>query len=171
MKNLCENYDLRPLLKEPTCFKNPENQSCIDLILTNKPRSLIKTGVIETGLCDYHKLVTTVMKIHFPKSKPSIITYRSYKKFDNKKFMENLNAEIIIQSNYLEKDGIDAFSSICCEVLNKHAPQKQRYLRANHEPFINAEISKAIVIRSRMKNRFLKHRSDEKRSLFQKQRN
>ena len=33
--------------------------------------------------------------------------------------MENSNAEIITQSNYLEKDGIDVFSSICCEVLNK----------------------------------------------------
>ena len=29
--------------------------------------------------------------------------------------MENLNAEIITQSNYLEKDGIDAYSAICCE--------------------------------------------------------
>ena len=162
---------LRSLVKELRCFKNPENPSCIDLILTNKPRSFIKTGVIETGLSDYHKLVTTVMKMRFPKSKPSIIIYRSYKKFDNKNFMENLNAEIITRSNYLEKDGIDAFSSICCEVLNKHLPQKQRYLCANHKPFINAEISKAIMIRSRMRNRFLKHRSDENKRLFQKQRN
>ena len=38
-------YDIS--LKEPTCFKNPENPSCINLILTNKPRSFIKTGVIE----------------------------------------------------------------------------------------------------------------------------
>ena len=97
MKNFCENFDLRSLVKEPACFKNPENSSCIDLILTKKPRSFIKAGVIETGLSDYHKLVTTVMKMHFPKSKPSIITYKSYKKFDNKKFMENLNAEIITQ--------------------------------------------------------------------------
>ena len=59
--------------------------------------------------------------------------------------MENLNAEIITQSNSLEKDGID--------------------------PFINAEISKAIMIRSRMRNRFMKYRSDENSRLFQKQRN
>ena len=82
---------------------------------------------------DYHKLVTTAMKKYFTKSKPSIITYISYKKFDNEKFMENLNAEIITQSGYLEKDGIDAFSSICCEAFNKHASQKQRYLRADHK--------------------------------------
>ena len=39
--------------------------------------------------------------------------------------MENLNVKIVTQSNYLEKDGIGAFSSICCEVLNRHALQKQ----------------------------------------------
>ena len=95
MKNFCENYDLKSLIKKPTCFKNPEKPSCIDLTLINKPRSFIKTDVIETGLSDYHKLVTTVIKMHFAKSEPSIITYRSYKKFENKKFMDNLNAEII----------------------------------------------------------------------------
>ena len=85
--------------------------------------------------------------------------------------MEKLNVEIITQSNYLERDGINAFSFICCEVLNKHAPQKQRYLCAKHKPFINAEIAEAIMIWSRMRYRFLKHRSDENRRLFQKQRN
>ena len=73
MKNFCENYDLKSLIKKPTCFKNPEKPSCIDLTLTNKPRSFIKTDVIETGLSDYHKLFF----------------------FENKKFMDNLNAEII----------------------------------------------------------------------------
>ena len=29
-KNFCENYDLRSPVKEPTCFKYPENLSCID---------------------------------------------------------------------------------------------------------------------------------------------
>ena len=32
----CNNFDLTNLIKEPTCFKNPENPSCIDLFLTNK---------------------------------------------------------------------------------------------------------------------------------------
>ena len=68
---------------------------------------------MSAGLSDCHKLVTKVMKIHFLKSKPSIITCRSYKKIDNKKFMENLNAEIITQSNYLEKDDIEMHSLLC----------------------------------------------------------
>ena len=77
-----------------------------------------------------------------------------------------MNSETITQSNYLEKDGIGPFSFMCFEVLNKHAPQKKRYLLGNHKPFINAEISKAIMIRSRMRNRFLKHRSKHNKSFW-----
>ena len=120
IKSFCENYGLISPVKKTTRFKNPENSSSIDLILTNKPQSFIKTGIIEKSFSDFHKLVTTVMKMHFTKSKASIITYRSYKKFKNKK----LKAEIVNQTNYLEKDDKDAFSSIWCKVLNKLAPQK-----------------------------------------------
>ena len=36
------------LIKEPTCFKNPENPTLIDLIdLTNKPLSFKNTYMIE----------------------------------------------------------------------------------------------------------------------------
>ena len=34
-----DTYDLKSLIKEPTCCKNPNKSSCINLILTNKPRS------------------------------------------------------------------------------------------------------------------------------------
>ena len=34
-----DTYDLKSLTKEPTCYKNSNKPSYIDLILTNKPRS------------------------------------------------------------------------------------------------------------------------------------
>ena len=52
----------------PRCFKNPEKPSCIDLILTNCPRSFQNSCTIETGLSDFHKLVVTVMKTTYKKS-------------------------------------------------------------------------------------------------------
>ena len=47
--NLCDLYKLKNLVREPTCFKNPENPSCIDLLLTNCSRSFQDTQVIEAG--------------------------------------------------------------------------------------------------------------------------
>ena len=39
LNNFCNVYNLFSLFKEPTCFKNPDNPSYIDLFLTNRPRS------------------------------------------------------------------------------------------------------------------------------------
>ena len=64
MKTFGENYKLRNLIKEPTCFKNPENPTCIDLILANKPLSFKNTYVIETGLSDSGQN-DGAMKMHF----------------------------------------------------------------------------------------------------------
>ena len=39
MKIFCQSYNLKSLLKVPTCYKDPDSPSCIDLILTKKPRN------------------------------------------------------------------------------------------------------------------------------------
>ena len=74
-------WNLKSLAKEPTCFKNPNNPSCIDLFLTNTVRSFQETQVFQTGLSDFHKLVVTVLNSTFPKSPPNIVAYKSYKNF------------------------------------------------------------------------------------------
>ena len=71
-------HNAKNLVKEPTCFKNPENPSCIDLFLTNCSRSFQGTTTVETGLSDFHKMAITVMKTTFPKAKPKVIQYRDY---------------------------------------------------------------------------------------------
>ena len=78
MEDFCLNYNLSNLIKEPTCFKNPENTSCIDLMLTNFPKGFQNSMAIETGLSDFHKMTVTVMKSHYKKQKPKIICYRKY---------------------------------------------------------------------------------------------
>ena len=39
MNTFFGSYELNSLVKEPTCYKNTERPSCIDLILTNSPFS------------------------------------------------------------------------------------------------------------------------------------
>ena len=48
--NFCGCYSLKSLIKKPKCFKNPDNPTCIDLILTN--RRFQNSTIIETGLSD-----------------------------------------------------------------------------------------------------------------------
>ena len=64
------------MINKPTCHKNPEKPSCIDLILTNCPRSFQNSCIVEKGLSDFHKMVTTLMKAIFRKMEPKVIKYR-----------------------------------------------------------------------------------------------
>ena len=98
-KNFCSSYNLTSMLNKPTCFKNPDKPSCIDLILTNCPRSFKNSCAIETGLSDFHKLAVSVMKTSYKKSEPKIITYRSYKSFCNNNFREELRQVISKRGN------------------------------------------------------------------------
>ena len=145
MSVFCDTFNLSSIIKEPTCYKNPEAPSCIDLILTNKPYSFQNSCVLETGQSDFHKMTVTVLKATFQKLQPRIINYRDYKNFENFKFREDL---ILALSNvYLEfdSDGFNAFFDICRNILDNHAPWKKKYARGNHSPFINKTLAKEIM--------------------------
>ena len=90
-KHFANFYSLHSLIKQPTCFKNPENPSCIDLILTNKSRSFQSKCVIETGLSDFHRMKISVLKMYFRKLPPKVTNYRDLKKFDNERFIDSLH--------------------------------------------------------------------------------
>ena len=77
-------HNLKNLIKEPTCFKNPEKLTIIDLILTNKPKCFQHSCTDETGISDFHKMTITVMKVIFKKQKAKIIFHHNYKIFDKK---------------------------------------------------------------------------------------
>ena len=55
LKNVSERFRFKNLVKDPTCYKNPNNPGWIDLMLTNKARRFQRFFVIETGLSDFHK--------------------------------------------------------------------------------------------------------------------
>ena len=161
-------YNLKSLVKQKTCFKNPDNPSCIDLILTNSRRSFQDSSVFETGLSDFHKLTTTVLKQYFPKPKPKIVNYRDYRNFRNDEFRAELDNEILkLDINNIEYQHLNIF----IKILNKYAPMKVKYLRANHGNFMTNVLHKAIMKRSRPRNTFLRDRTETSRKKYKKQRN
>ena len=54
---------LKNLINEVTSYKNTNKPSCIDLILTNRPRSFQNSCALETGLSDFHNMTLTVLKV------------------------------------------------------------------------------------------------------------
>ena len=55
--------------------------------------------------------------------------------------------------------------SIFC-IFNKHAPIRNKYLRANEAPFMTKELHNAIRKRSRYRNKFLKDKSQTNRENY-----
>ena len=155
--------------KAPHLFKSTSNLSCIDLILTNKSRCFQNTTGIETGLSDFHKLTVSVMKANFQKKVPKILNYRNYKYFNNDIFRNELMDEI--SKIGLNLISCEQFEIISMTILNKHAPQKIRCVRANNSTFMNNTIYKAIMVRSRLRNKCLKLKTIESRLAYTQQRN
>ena len=66
---------------------------------------------------------------------------------------------------------LEIFLQICIGVLDELAPQKKKYNRGNNMPFMNKPLARAPMKRSRLRNRFLKSKSEVNKINFFKQRN
>ena len=75
MKFLILEETLKSLVKGKICFKNLESPKCIDLFITNSIACFQKTTAVTSGLFDFHKMIMTVWKASFQKSKPKEILY------------------------------------------------------------------------------------------------
>ena len=169
MRNFCESYNLSSLIKESTCYKNPENPSSIDLILTNSSHSFQCSSVVETGLSDFRKMIVTVMKTTFQRIPAKIRNYRDYRHFDINIFRESILYELAKES--VSYTDLNKFIEICLKTLKNYAPSKKEYNRGNQMAFMNKDLSKAIMDRTIFRNKFLKNRNDENRKKYSKQRN
>ena len=75
--------------------------------------------------------------------------------------------------NDLSKDvgNLEKFIKVCINTISNHVPSTKKYTRGNHLPIMNKELSKAIMNQTRLRNIYLRKRSDENRKKYFKQRN
>ena len=127
----------------------------------------MKSATFETGMSDFHKLTTTILRKTISKGNAKKNFYRDYKVFEHNTF------ETRLQSKLKSKTILDysQFQSIFLETLNNIAPVKMKILRYNNNPFTNKALRKAIIARSRLKNKFNKNSSAKNWNSYKKQRN
>ena len=169
METFCNSFNLKSLIKEPTCFKSTKNPSCIDLILTNRPQSFQNSNAFETGLSDFHLLTVSVLKATFRKRPPKVIIYRNYENYSPFKFKEEL--QFHINGIDLIRIPNDEYVALLMEILNIHAPLKKKCTRANEQPFVTKDLRKAHMKRSRLRNKLKREKTEENRLAYTKQRN
>ena len=126
-------------------------------MLTNRPRSFLKPQKFEIGLIGCHKLVVSILRASFKKLPRKIITYRV-----QKRFLRDLDSRLLQGELYRNCDEpYKKLTEIFNDILNHHAPLKQKQVRGNHDPFMTKDLSKAIINKSKAKNKYLNWPSRE----------
>ena len=165
VSSFLHQYDAKNLVKEKTCYKNPQNPSCVDLIITNSCNSFQNTSTISTGLSDFHKMPVTVLKTKFEKAKPKEITYRDYKKFDDEHFKRDLRTSLSNGCHDYRE-----FEEIFLNILQKHAPLKKKLIRANQVPYMTKTLRKAIMRRSQLETKYHKTKTSDDQKTYKNKR-
>ena len=89
----CNRCKLKSLNKDPACYKNIDNPSSIDLLLTNSAKSFESSCSIGAGFSDFHKLVVTVLNEKHEWVPPKVLQYIDYKMFGYAIFNKNLRKQ------------------------------------------------------------------------------
>ena len=107
--------------------------------------------------------------MYIKKKKTQYVNYKCYKKFVQENFRRDLLNSL--ETLDIETISYDTFHQIFANILNRHAPFKQKIVGGNQAPFVTKKLSKAIMQRSKLKNRLNKYPSNENSRLYRKQRN
>ena len=88
--------------------------------------------------------------------------YQKYKNFRNDLFRSELENGL---SNYdINSMEYDIFLGTFLKILDKYASMKKKYLRANHATFMVKEVRKAVMMRSKLRNKFLQDKNEHSRN-------
>ena len=118
---------------------------------------MFKTSTLFTGLSDFHKLVLSVIKTTFCKSKPKEIIHRNFKNFEEESFNQELKNNLINSST----ESYEFFEKVFLDTLNKHVSLKKKCVRANHSPYVKKTLRKTIMRRSNLQTIYFEKRTPE----------
>ena len=149
LQDLMDAFCLENLVKEPTCFRSTV-PTTIDVIVTNQKSLFMKSSTYESGFSDFYKLTTIILRKSITKGDPRNILYRDFKIFNQKKFEDQLCSQLasIKTINYSK------FNVIFLKTLDAMVPIKKKILRFNHNPFMSKALREAIMVRSKLKNKY-----------------
>ena len=105
------------------------------------------------------------LKVKHKNVLPKIIQYRDYINFDSTRFFEKLQVMFFnLNMNILN---FGSLKKCFLELLLL----KRKFPRANHSEFVTKEVIKTMMLRTKLRNQFLKKRSLEVRTRYNNQKN
>ena len=127
------------------------------------------SSVYETSLSEFHELTLTVLRVFHVTDTPKIIQYRDFSHFYNVSFRAGLLQEFLLEN--VQPGEFEKIKYISLKLFNIHAPVKEKHVRCNQYPFMNKELRKASMTRTRLLNNYKKDYSVGNLFTCEKQRN
>ena len=150
-----EPFGLTQLVSEATRVTSV-SKTLIDHIYSNCPENVTSIDVPKIGLSDHFPIFfTRKMHVQPPKGKHYTISYRSFKNFDEAKFVNDLkNVPWDIIHIFDETNDILAtWSDLFLDVVDANVPIKQHRVKRKNQPqWITPELLESIKTRDRHKS-------------------
>ena len=151
-----EPFGLTQLVSEATRV-TPDSRTLIDHIYCNYPENVKSVLVPKLGLSDHFPVVITrKMHNHSAKGKSHYsISYRSFKNFDETKFINDLRAVPwdLIKLFDETDDILEAWTDLFLQVVDKNTPIKQHRVKHKTQPeWLTPDILDAMKTRDRHKS-------------------
>ena len=158
IQDLCDMYDLKNLIKEPTCHKGPVS-TLLDVLLVTNARRYTKALNEEFCLSDFHNVVGAATRRYAPARKSYPIHYRSFKNFDDTHFINDISAAPFHVAEIFDDVSDMAWftSNLITEITDVHAPTKTKWVKCKSVPYMNSKLRKAMYSRNMARNNFRKY--------------
>ena len=130
-------FNLSQTVSSPTRV-TPSSKTFIDHIYSTDIAHILETCVPVIGVSDHYPICFTWSKkgVKIPKVGHSHLTYRSFARFDESEFLNDLNnAPFDKVYNHTDPDeALATWYSVFLKVLDKRAPQKKRRIKYSFKP-------------------------------------
>ena len=125
------------------------------------------------GISDSHNIISVAIKGDAPPPKHRKIKCRSFKNFDEDAFSEAVGiAPFEVAYVFDDVDDIYlAHEVLLTDLLNEHAPTKEKRVQSQRYPFINSNLRKAAYKKAMLFNKFNKWKTPANWEAYRKQRN
>ncbi|CAH2230669.1 jg4221 [Pararge aegeria aegeria] len=130
--------------------------SQLDLMMVSSQNLVESHGQLPAEAFSYHDLVYLSFKIRPPKAKPTIVMRRSFRNFDNDKFMEDLSDidwETVFAANSID-DKLNIFNSILIGLYDIHAPLRPIKIKHLPAPWLTNDIKALMSKRNAAKGKY-----------------
>ena len=173
LTSLFDAYDLKNVITKPTCFKNVNNPSLLDGVITNSPLRLLTHFNLCIGISDCHNLVGGITRMNAPKIIPRKIVYRSFKSFDDVEFNNDLSRTPFHVCEIFDdpSDQLWFHNKLLTEVIELHAPLKNKTVKIKQLPYMNSVLRKAINVKAMLKRKFHRFKTSATWNKYRCQRN